>query len=95
MRAVVSLLSTVIRLSTLSTLQKVRNLDSAKLYNVFVFDVRIASAKLRYASPVNGISLVRDEEEEVVVVAEVVLVVDLCISVVVVQKINPASSINI
>jgi hypothetical protein len=90
MRAVVSLLSTVIRLSTLSTLQKVRNLDSAKLYNVFVFDVRIAFAKLRYASPVNGISLVRDEEE-----GEVVLVVDLCISVVVVQKINPASSINI
>ncbi len=45
------------RLSTLSTLQKVRHLHSAKLYNVFVFDVRIAFAKLWYTSPVNGISV--------------------------------------
>jgi hypothetical protein len=66
----------------LSTSQKVRNLDSAKLYNVFVFDVRIAFAKLRYASPVNGISLEGDEEEEVIG-AVVFVVVVLCISAVV------------
>ena len=84
MRAVVSLPSIDIRLLTLSMPQKVRNFDSAKLYNVFVFGVRIAFAKLRYASPLNRMSLVvGDEEEEEVVVAVVVFVVVLCISVIV------------
>jgi hypothetical protein len=44
----------------------------------------MAFAKLRYASPVNGISLVGDEEdEEEEEIAAVVFVVVLCISAVV------------
>ena len=50
-------------------IKKVTNLDSAKLYNVFVFDGPIAFEKLWYTLPVNGISVV----EVVVVVALVII----------------------